>query len=133
MFKNALLAIAGACLMIISGCNQGDTEVRSVLATACPAANDAYAYYAAIAAAGVLSQRTVDRVEFAKGQIDRLCANPETATVAGVLAAGALTYARVQDAIKEAKANGAAVGYSGDLRKLEDIAARIKKEMNHAR
>lgn len=130
MRKFVLLAVGALAL---AGCNPeaGNPEVRAVLSTACPAANQAYSYYAAVASSGVLSQRTMDRVEFAKSQADALCTNPETATVASVLAAGALVYVRVREASAEARARGA-VGYSGDLRRLEGLNARLGRALKRA-
>ena len=135
MIKRFLLAFAGVCLLVAAGCNTqaGDQGVRNVLATACPSAEQAYAYYAAVASSGAISKRTMARVEQAKASIDALCTNRETATIASVLAAGALVYVRTQEAIKEARANGASVGYSGDLKKLDSIMAKLKKGLDHAK
>lgn len=124
-----------SCLLL-AACNQqaGDAQVRETLRTACPAAQQAYDYYTVIAAAGVLSEKTVTKAEFAKKQIDMLCANPETATVTSVLAAGALVYAATRDAIKEGRARGMTVGYiASDLRHLEVMNARLKRGLDHAR
>jgi hypothetical protein len=135
MFKRYLLAFAGVCLLVAAGCNTqaGDEGVRNVLATACPSANQAYAYYAAVASSGAISQRTMNRVEQAKAGIDALCTNRESATIVSVLAAGALVYVTTKDAIREARANGASVGYAGDLRKLDGMMAKLKKGLDHAR
>jgi hypothetical protein len=143
MFVRALTATVAliVSLTMLVGCNQqaGDENVRAVLKSTCPAVAQAYLYYEAVAAAGVLSERTVARVMFAKQQADMLCAAPETATTNSVLAAGALVYASTRDAIKEAKAKGAdvdagsTVGYAGELRKLEGLNARLKRGLDHAR
>lgn len=126
--------------LLLAGCTaETDLQVRRVLSQACPAVAQAFEYYAAIEAAGVLSQRTVDRVRLAKSSSDTLCANPETATVASVLTASALVYASVKLAIDEAKAANrrrpaeAVVGYAaGELRNLERFSRRLKKELARA-
>lgn len=136
MFKLVLTAVVA--MFALAGCNTeaSDAQVRRVLSQACPAVAQAFTYYSAIASAGVLSQRTMDRVELAKHSSDLLCANPEQATVTSVLTASALVYSSVRLAIEEAKVarrrsddTVAVVGYSGDLRNLERLNARLKKEL----
>lgn len=110
--------------LVVMGCTAQDAQVRSVLNSTCPAVNVAYAHYQAVST--LVSARTQARVELAKQQADSLCANRETATTVSVLATGAVVYASVRDALKEAKANGASVGYKGDLRKLESMMRRLQ-------
>jgi hypothetical protein len=122
-------------MLILAGCNPqaADENVRSVLRTSCPSAATAFSYYDAIASSGALSQRTMNRVELARNTMNGFCANPETATVASVLATGAAAYLAVQAALKEARANGAAVGYSGEIRRLDGIMSKLKTELDRAR
>lgn len=132
MLKYLFIAVAG---LMLAACNPeaGDQNVRNLLASACPAAEQAYEYYAAIAVSGAISQRSMDRVEQAKAYSDSLCANRETATVASVLHAGALIYASTRTAIDEAKARGVDVGYAGDLRRLDGAMGKLKRELDRAR
>lgn len=117
------LIILATCA-VAAGCTAQDAQVRSVLNSMCPSVDVAYAHYTA--AASLVSARTRSRVELAKQQAEMLCAGRATATTVSTLAVGSAVYLTVRDALKEAKANGGSVAYSGDLRKLEGMMRRLK-------
>lgn len=123
MFRTPLIAVA-ACLAL-AGCTAQDTQVRSVLATMCPSATVAYAHFDAIRAS--VSVNTQNRVELVKAQADRLCASPGSATTITILAAGSEVYLAVRQALREAKASGSAVGYSGHINKLEGLLEKARQ------
>lgn len=123
MFRTPLIA-AVACLAL-AGCTTQDAQVRSVLATMCPSATVAYAHYEAIKS--VVSAKTQNYVETAKAQADTLCADPGNATTITILAAGSAVYLSVRQALREAKASGSAVGYSGHINKLDGLLEKARQ------
>jgi hypothetical protein len=116
-----------ALALMGQACVAQDVQVRNVLNTMCPAVDVAYAHYQAVSS--LVSSRTQGRVELAKQQADLLCAGRATATTVTVLATGAVVYASVRDALREARASGGGVAYQGDLDKLEGMLNKARREL----
>lgn len=135
IIRSVIIGLACVATLALAGCNmqQGDANVRAVLATACPQWADLEAVYDAIAAEGVLSQSTINYGATAKQAAAILCANRETATVVSVTAAGVRVYRMVDMALADAKRRGVTVGYSGEVQRLERFRAGIKVALDRAR
>lgn len=118
-----------ASLFILAGCLVTDEQARNLLASFCPSAESTVAHFDAIAAAGVLSQSTRDKGEVARTVTTRLCTGRETATTLSVATAGALVYVALRDAVREAEARGADVGYPVQMQELRAAATRMQKEL----
>lgn len=120
------MMIAAACIPLMgqTACESQDAQVRSMLETMCPTVDVAYAHYQAVSS--LVSASTQNKVELGKQQADLLCAGRATATTTTVLATGAVVYATVRDALREARASGASVGYAGDLNALEGMLRKAR-------
>lgn len=104
-------------------CVAQDEQVRSILATTCPAVDVAYSHYLAVQT--VVSKGVSDKIELTKSVSDRFCANPSTATTTSVLANAAAAYLAVRQAIAEARASG--VVEVAKIDRLETSVERVKK------
>lgn len=121
-----------ASLFVLVGCNYqaADENVRAVLIANCPAVEQNYAVFAAVASSGVVSERTINKVNLVKSQFDALCANPETATVVSVVATASAAYVAIRNGLQEAKSRGADVGYPAQMRQLRGALAKMKQGLN---
>lgn len=117
-----------AVILLAAGC-QADESVRAILAKSCPTWVQVETIYDAIEAEGVLSQKTMNYWNAADEAADSLCANPQTATVASVTVVGIRVYRALDMALAEAKRSGVAVGYAGDLKRLEAIRGELKRAL----
>lgn len=132
--KFLAMATLAVVSLALTGCNlqQGDANVRAVLASACPAWDDNIAIYDAVEAEGVLSADVVNYANTTKRAVNRLCMNRQSATVISITAAGIQVYKMVDLALKQGSSRGVAVnslGYQGNLRKLEGIRSKLGAQL----
>lgn len=118
--------------LIAMGQTSCDEQTRALLASTCPALDQVWLHYDAVANEGALSQNTINKVAFARQQSDRMCANPAGATTVSVTAAAAAVYLATSQAFKEGgvlTSANARVGYA----KLNNLRAIVEKAQRSAR
>lgn len=99
--KTVALLVA-ACLAL-SACQTTkiDEAVNRSLPKACAALSSAYAAFSAVVAAGVISARTVHKVETARSGVAIVCADPANATATDALVRVIAASAIIAAALKE--------------------------------
>lgn len=105
---------------------QSDTRVRATLASWCPAIDIADNHYEAIRSR--VSLRNQNKVDTVVGQFQMICAGRATATTTTVLTMAVFAGDAIADALKEARSNGADVGYTGyHIGKLEQMLTEVRR------
>lgn len=124
-----LLAFAAVgCTNVAGTVAKGDASVRQVLAQVCPAADVVYNEYAQIASA--VPANIQGYVNRAKASWDSMCDGRETATMVSVYFKSRALYDAFDQARKSAQSRGAAVGYAGNIQKLDGMLAKAKIQLN---
>lgn len=105
------MKIAVIGLLILAGC-QSSQQFQENLARTCAGLAQAYASYDIVAASGLVSERTIKKVEAIRVQTDLVCADPQNANAVSLTALAAGAYIALNKAFKEGREHGdAQTGY----------------------
>lgn len=96
------IALAAAALLL-AGCQTFDARVQERLPAICGQAAHAHAAFMVASATGYVPPRLVAREAEAWAVMRDLCAEPETATTAEVVAAAVRASATIYEALNEAR------------------------------
>jgi len=107
--KKSLLISALTLPIMAQSCTD---QLRATLIQTCDGLREAYSYYDEVAASGALSNSTMSKVAFTRGQTDKLCADPANATPLTITRVAANAYVVLNAAFREGGQYGPAVkGY----------------------
>lgn len=112
-------------LVFLAGCQstpESEAALRASLARTCAGLDRIFAHYDGIAISGLISERTMSRVDAVRQQSSRICTSPETATTESLTASAAAAYVALYAAFKE---SGDRAGFVG----LENLRKSVKKEI----
>lgn len=95
-----------AATALLAGCQTTDIDaaIQKSAPQLCAAATPLHESFLTVAAAGAVSQKTIDREAQAWAILTPICQDPAHATSTTILIAGANAYIVISQAVREAKA-----------------------------
>lgn len=125
MFRKAAILLALAVPLVAASC---DEKLQSVAVKTCNALDVIYDHYDSLAASGAIPASYMNRVELARKQTDKGCANPSTLTTVQLTRIAGEAYLALRAALKAGSGEGAE-DYDAvkGLEKLETLRSTLQK------